>query len=109
MPVDAQLVVRYASGETQGSTHSSRRPSVQGTSIYVADAWRGPVESETPETPSRRRLSASLRVCDLYQCVHSREGSLSGPKSECSAEECHGADSEGFNAERGCELSLIHI
>ncbi|CUS23342.1 LAQU0S09e02608g1_1 [Lachancea quebecensis] len=92
-PVDAHLVVRYAVadngsevstgmvGGPGGATceQGSRRGSVQGSSICVVEPWRGPARGETPEAAPTRRLSASMRVCDLYQCVHSREGSMSGP------------------------------
>ncbi|CAR21277.1 uncharacterized protein KLTH0A05984g [Lachancea thermotolerans CBS 6340] len=89
-PVDAHLVVRYAVAEDNGETgagsaegaaweHGSRRGSVQGTSICVVEPWRGPGQGSTPEAAPTRRLSASMRVSDLYQCVHSRETSMSGP------------------------------
>ncbi|SCV03949.1 LAME_0H14532g1_1 [Lachancea meyersii CBS 8951] len=75
-PVDAHLVVRYAPYDGyEGSDRSTRRrSSIQGTSICVAEPWSLEDEdndfSGPSESPGSRRLSASLRVCDLYQCVH---------------------------------------
>ncbi|SCW00352.1 LAFE_0C02300g1_1 [Lachancea fermentati] len=64
-PVDAHLVVHYDNQDP------SRGRCVTGTSICVGDEFGGRQDSATP---FQRRLSASLRVCDLYQCVHSSSG-----------------------------------
>ncbi|SCU78154.1 LANO_0A02256g1_1 [Lachancea nothofagi CBS 11611] len=75
-PVDAHLVVRYAPADEEGSERSTRRASIQGTSICVAESW----EPSSPESPCSRRASAALRVCDLYQCIHQHAGTGSQPQ-----------------------------
>ncbi|SCU93017.1 LAFA_0F14246g1_1 [Lachancea sp. 'fantastica'] len=88
-PVDAHLVVRYAPQERSGSDRAQRRrSSIQGTSICVTEPWLQEESEEdanseygaTSESRGSGRLSASLRVCDLYQCVHQHSSATLHPQ-----------------------------
>ncbi|CEP61147.1 uncharacterized protein LALA0_S02e07778g [Lachancea lanzarotensis] len=90
-PVDAHLVVRYAPQDKSGSDRSPRRrSSVQGTSICVTEPWFQEEDEEedgseygggvNSESRGSRRLSASLRVCDLYQCIHQHSSATLHPQ-----------------------------
>ncbi|SCU80236.1 LADA_0B05864g1_1 [Lachancea dasiensis] len=79
-PVDAHLVVRYAPHDGEQTGRSTRRGSIQGTSICVDEPCDLEPESCSPASSSSRHLSASLRVCDLYQCIHQQSSASSHPQ-----------------------------